>query len=136
MAGNQFPSAHRLKRRRLIRPLFDRSISDVGIVNVGVVQIRYRVVSRSDVGADVPVQVGFAPGRRTRTKVGRNRVRRVMREVFRHHQHGLVILFNQRGDCLTMMVLFRGKEDTASGGLRSDFPEALKRLEKRLSDTP
>ena len=99
-------------------------------------QIRFRVVPRIDVGADVPVQIGFAPGRRTRTKVGRNRVRRVMRETFRHHQHGLVDLFNQRGDCLTMMILFRGKEDTASGDLRRDFPEALKRLEKRLSDTP
>ncbi|MCH7638471.1 MAG: ribonuclease P protein component [Bacteroidetes bacterium] len=134
MAGNQFPRALRLKRRRLIRPLFDRSRGDVGFVNVGVVQIRFRVVPRSDVGADVPVQVGFAPGGRTRTKVGRNRVRRVMRDIFRHQQHGLVNLFNQRGLCLTMMVLFRGKEDTATGDLRRDFPAALRRLEERLSD--
>ena len=135
MAGNQFPRAHRLKRRRLIRPLFDRNQGDVGIVNVGVVQIRYRVVPRSDVGTDVPIQIGFAPGNRMRTKVVRNRVRRVMREVFRHHQHGLLNLLSQRSDCLTMMVLFRGKEDTAAGDLRRDFPAALKRLEERLSDT-
>jgi ribonuclease P protein component len=133
VAGNQFPRAHRLKRRRLIRPLFDRSISDVGIVNVGVVQVRYRVVSRNDVGADVPIQIGFAPGRRMHTKVGRNRVRRVMREVFRHHQHGLVKLFSQRRDCLTMMVLHRGKEDTAASDLHRDFPEALERLEECLT---
>lgn len=136
MAGNQFPRARRLKRRRLIRPLFDRNQGDVGFVHVGVVQIRYRVVSRSDVGADVPVQIGFAPGNRMRTKVVRNRVRRVMRDIFRHQQHGLMNLLNQRSDCLTMMVLFRGKEDTATGDLRRDFPAALKRLEEHLADTP
>jgi len=35
-----------------------------------------------------------------------------------------------------MMVLFRGKEDTATGDLRRDFPAALKRLEESLADTP
>lgn len=136
VAGNKFSRAHRLKRRRLIRPLFNRKKGDVEFVNEGVVQIRYRVIPRNDVGANVPVQVGFAPGRRMHTKVGRNRVRRVMREVYRHHQHGLVDLLNQQGDCLTMMVLFRGKEATAAVGLQRDFPEALKRLEQRISSSP
>lgn len=133
MAGNQFPRASRLKRRRLIRPLFDRSQGSVALISSGVVQIRYKVVPRSAVGADVPFQIGFAPGRRTRTKVGRNRVRRVMREVFRLHQHDLANFFRNRDDCITMMVLFRGKEETAAVDLRRDIPEALKRLEERLS---
>ena len=135
MAGNRFPRDYHLKRRRLIRALFDKSRSDVGFIHVGVAQIRYRVVPRSEVGADVPVQIGFAPGSRMRTKVIRNRVRRVMRETFRNHQKGLVDLFNRQSDCLTLMVLFRGQEDTADDDLRRDFPEALKRLEDRLTDT-
>ncbi len=134
VAGHNFPRAFRLKRRRLIRPLFDRSKGDVGFINVGVVQIRYRIVPRTEVGIAAPLQIGFAPGSRTRTKVGRNRVRRVMREAFRHNQYGLVNLFEKQGDCLTMMVLFRGKEATAGDDIRRDLPEALTQLEQRFTD--
>jgi ribonuclease P protein component len=131
---NTFPRARRLKRRRLIRPLFDRDRPDVGRVSVGVVQIRYRVVAREALGADAPLQVGFAPGRRARTNVGRTRLRRLMRETFRLHQHGLLALFGGPPDSLTAMVLFRGREGTAAEDLRRDLPEALRRLEARLRE--
>ncbi len=135
MAGNQFPRTSRLKRRRLIRPLFDRSQDITSVINNGVVQIRYAVVQRANVGADVPYQVGFAPGGRTRTKVGRNKVRRVMLEIFRQNQHGVAELFTNRDDCIAMMVLFRGKEESAVDDLKRDFLDALKRLEERLLST-
>lgn len=128
----RFPRAFSLKRKRLIRPLFDRARGDVGRVTEGVVQIRYRSVPRDETGHDVPVQIGFAPGRRARTKVGRNRLRRLMREVYRVHQHELVRLFDERGDTLTAFVLFRGREATAAEDLRRDLPEALRRLYVRL----
>ncbi|MDX1419113.1 MAG: ribonuclease P protein component [Rubricoccaceae bacterium] len=129
---NTYPRAHRLKRRRLIRPLFERGRSDVGRVSEGVVQIRYRVVPRAETGIGAPIQVGFAPGRRARTSVGRTRLRRLMRETYRLHQHGLRDLFGGRADTLTAMVLFRGREASAAEDLRRDLPEALRRLEDRL----
>jgi len=129
---NTYPRAHRLKRRRLIRPLFERGRRDVGRVSVGVVQIRYRVVPREETGTGAPVQFGFAPGRRARTNVGRTRLRRLMRETYRLHQHGLRDLFGARPDSLTAMVLFRGQEATAAEDLRRDLPQALRRLEDRL----
>ena len=128
----RFPRTARLKRQRLIRPLFDRARTDVGRLNVGVVQLRYRMVPREAVGTDSPVQIGFAPGRRARIHVGRNCLKRLMREAYRHHQHGLVDCFADRPDTLTMMVLFRGREATAAEDLRRDLPDALRRLEVRL----
>jgi len=129
---NTFPRAHRLKRRRLIRPLFERDRADVGRVSVKVVQVRYRLVPRAETGTGAPVQVGFAPGRRARTNAGRTRLRRLMRETYRLHQHGLLDALDGRPDSLTAMVLFRGREETAAEDLRRDLPEALRRLEARL----
>lgn len=127
-----FPRARRLKRRRLIRPLFEPGRPDAGRVSVGVVQIRYRIVPREETGTGAPIQVGFAPGRHARTNVGRTRLRRLMRETFRLHQHGLLDLFAGRADSLTAMIVFRGREATAAADLRRDLPTALHRLEARF----
>ena len=122
-----FPCATRLKRRRLIRPLFDRNRADVGTVAVGCVRLLYRTVPRAQTGYDVPVQIGFAPGR-TRTAVVRNRIRRLLREVYRVHQYTLVDLFAHRPETLTVMVLFRGRPETASTCIPRDLPDALECL--------
>jgi ribonuclease P protein component len=127
-----FPRARRLKRRRLIRPLFEPGRTDVGRVSAGVLLIRYRVVPREDTGTGAPLQVGFAPGRRARTNAGRTRLRRLLRETFRLHQHGLLERFEARPDSLTAMLIFRGNEATAAEDIRRDLPVALQRLEARL----
>jgi len=130
----RFPRALRLKRRRLIRPLFERERADVGRLNAGTVQVRYRLVPRAEAGADTPLQVGFAPGRAARTKVGRNRIRRLMREGWRLHQAPLLALLAQRPETtLTAFVLFRGREDAPAEALRRDLPAALARLTERLA---
>lgn len=127
-----FARASRLKRRRLIRPLFDRRAEDVGTVTAGCIRLLYRVVPRAETGHDVPVQVGFAPGRR-RTAVARNRIRRLLREVYRVHQHGLVGLFSHRPDeALTVMLLFRSR-DADADAIHADLPRALDRLLRLLS---
>ena len=133
MAGRtySFPRAARLKRRRLIRPLFDRNRADVRTVAVGCVRLLYRTVEREETGHDIPVQVGFAPGRLPRAVV-RNRVRRLLREVYRGHQHALVDLFTNRPDTLTVMVLFRGRPEMAPTCIPRDLPRALERLAASL----
>ena len=125
-----FPRSRRLKRRRLLRPLFDRARPDVGRVRVGTVALLYRAVLRSDTGEDTPFQVCFAPGRAARG-AGRVRLRRVMRETFRLHQHGLLDAFADRPDCLTLVVLFRGRAVSADRDLARDLPDALRRLAAR-----
>ncbi len=127
MRPNAFPRSRRLKRRRLLRPLFDRARPDVGRVRVGPVVVLHRVVERAETGEDAPVQVCFAPGRVVRG-VGRVRLRRVMRETFRTHQQPLLAAMAGRPDCLTLVVLYRGKAETAEAEIRRCLPEALRRL--------
>lgn len=134
MRPNAFPRSRRLKRRRLIRPLFERGRDDVGRVRQGTVMVLYRTVPREATGLEVGVQVGFAPGRR-KTNAVRTRVRRIMRETFRQHQAGLLERFESREDCLTMMVLYRGRDDGA-GAIRRDLPLALDRLAERDLPAP
>ena len=128
-----FPRTHRLKRRRLIRSLFDRSRADVDTEAEGCVRLVYRVVSRDAIGHDVPLQIGFAPGRRVENAVQRNRVRRVLREVYRVHQHILVDLFVRRDDALIVMVLFRGEPAAAGDCIPRDLPTAMRRVAARFS---
>ncbi|WP_218830420.1 ribonuclease P protein component [Rubrivirga marina] len=125
-----FPRSRRLKRRRLIRPLFDRGRADVGRVRAGTVVLLYRTVPREATGHDVGAQVGFAPGRRA-TNTIRTRVRRHLREAFRLHQGPLLDRFGGRPDCLTMMTLYRGRDDGAGEAIRRDLPRALARLAER-----
>lgn len=130
MRPHAFPRTRRLKRRRLLRPLFARDRADVGRLRQGVVQVLYRTVPREATGHDVGLQVGFAPGRRS-TNAVRTRIRRLLRETFRQHQGPLLDRFAGRPDCLTLMVLYRGREDTASADIRRDLPLALDRLAVR-----
>ena len=130
MSAHGFPRSRRLKRRRLIRPLFARNRADVDRVRAGTVVVLYRAVPRVATGHDVGVQVGFAPGRR-QTNAVRTAVRRHLREAFRQHQGPLLDAWGRRPDCLTMMVLYRGRDDGAGAAIRRDLPRALARLGDR-----
>ena len=130
-----FPRAHRLKQQRLIRSLFDRRRADVGTVAVGAVRLLYRVMPRADIGQDVPVKIGLAPGRRVRSGVERNRVRRLLREVYRRHQHVLTDLFEGTPHALVIMALFRGDPAQAAARLPRDLPAAMKEAARRLQTT-
>ncbi len=127
MRPTAFPRSRRLKRRRLLRPLFDRDRADVERVRAGTVVLLARTVLRAETGHDVGLQVGFAPGRR-RTNALRTRVRRHLRETFRLCQGPLLDRFGDRPDALTVMVLFRGRDDAAAEAIRRDLPRALDRL--------
>ncbi|MEL6615026.1 MAG: ribonuclease P protein component [Bacteroidota bacterium] len=129
-----FPRQRRLKRRRLIRPLFDRRRRDVHSLAVGVVRLKWRLVPHEATGQSGALQVGFAPGRRARTNAGRTTLRRHLRETFRRHQGGLIAAMDAHpGQTLTLMLLFRGREETASADLSRDLPRALDRLARRLA---
>lgn len=127
-----FPKSHRLKRRRLIRSLFDRRREDVGTVAVGCIRLLFRRVDREALGYDVPVQVGFAPGRRVESGVERNRVRRLLRETYRVHQHTLTDRLEGHPDALVVMILFRGAPEQADDCIEEDLPAALTQAVVRL----
>ena len=121
------PRSYRLKRRRLIRSLFDQERDDVQTVAEGCVRLLYRVVGRGALGHDVPLQVGFAPGPRAESGVERNRIRRLLREVYRVHQYTLVDPFVCCPEALIVMTLFRGAPEQADTCIERDLPRALRR---------
>ncbi len=104
----------------------------MGRATAGTVVVLYRVVPR-DATEGAPAQAGFAPGRR-RTNARRTAVRRYLREAFRQHQGPLLATFADRPDALTLMALYRGRDDDASEAIRRDLPRALDRLVGRLAD--
>ena len=130
-----FPRSYRLKRRRLIRPLFDRSRKDVFSVTAGCVRLLFRVASRNEAGCNVPLQIGFATGRSIRNAVRRNQIKRLLRETYRVHQHLLIELFTRNPDhLLVVMVVFRGNPSSASIEIPVHLPRAFHRLADKIQE--
>ena len=131
--SHSFPRAYRLKRRRLIRPLFDRSRKDVHSVTAGSIRILYRVAQREEAGENVPLQIGFTSGRGVRRAVTRNAIKRRLRETYRTHQHLLTQLFaGSPTEMLTVMVVFRGDPAKAAADIPTHLPTAFQRLVEKI----
>jgi ribonuclease P protein component len=124
----RFPSARRLKRRRLIDPLFDRHHPEGSTVASGSVRVLYRFVDRDLVGGSF--QIGVAVGRSRGNAPRRNRIKRVFRDVIRHDQERLERIAQTHGKALTAMVLFQGR-DQDDQTIRRDCTAALAKLEDR-----
>ena len=130
---NTFPQAFRLKRKRLIRPLFDRKRDDVKTVAAGSIRLLYRFVDLDEAGNHTPLQVGFTTSRGVKRAVDRNRIKRYMREAFRLNQHGLrEVLPIHQGKVLTMMIIFRGAVDKVSQQVPIHLPAALDGLCEKI----
>jgi len=122
-----FPRSRHLKRKRLIEPLFDRSDPSSNSVRVGCVRIAYRFVPTSTF--DEAYQVGVAVGRSRGHAPRRNRVKRMMREAIRHNQIDLERLAARRGERLTAMFLFQGRDEGSDTILR-DTVQVIRKLER------
>lgn len=99
----------------------------------GGIRLLYRVVPRSEAGADVPVQVGVVVSRRVaRRAVQRNRIKRLLREAYRLHQQEWMGLFLRPEETLTVMILYRSRPDAAERVAREDLPRAMRKLVEDL----
>ena len=130
VAEQRFPRSMRLKRRRLIAPLFERSASDTRSLVAGSIRILYRFVPRSTTGTGAPIQVGFAPSR-CKNAVQRNRIRRQMREIWRKHQDLIGFQTIPAARTLTLMVL--GHSSKRNQGLSHDLLQAMHLLHQSLN---
>ncbi len=129
-----WPRAARLKRQRLIRPLFAHGRNDTSSISVGTVRLLYRTVPQHITGTSSPIQVGFAV-RRQQTAVRRNTMRRVLRESFRTSRVRAT-LRAQPGHTLTVMVLCRSRSTVKNSKLRSDLLQALDILAASMQVRP
>ena len=118
-----FPGSARLKRRRLITPLFDRDNREVRTAAVGTIRLLYRFAPRADTGTDSPVQIGFAVPTRIKRATERNLIKRHMRAGFQSHAtrfHGIAV---PGDETLTIMAIFRGSR--FDSGVAIDAHEAF-----------
>lgn len=130
-----FPRAFHLKRKRLIRPLFDRSRNDVGTAAAGCVRIVYRLVDKEEAGVTVPLQAGFTTGRAIKRAVDRNCIKRYLREAFRLNQYIVHdALVHHTRHVLTLMVIFRGNPDKARRQIAHHLPTAMAALADKIQE--
>ena len=146
-ASARFPRRLRLKQRRRLRPLFVRGRSDEGGAGITAAAGCIRLLARRSPAAafppgpypmGVPLQVAFIPGRQP-SAVVRNRVRRILREVYRVH-HGRTVglapfqALADRGEGLSVAVLLRGAvTPRLHADVARDLPRALARLADALA---
>ncbi len=122
------PRSSRLKRRRLIRPLFDRDRPDVHSHFSGCLRAAYRFVDGNPSDPDTRLQVGFFVGRRIGGAVVRNRVRRRLREAYRRRHPELARTLSARNDLMTLAIIFRGGADTEWTSIVRDTDAIVDRL--------
>jgi ribonuclease P protein component len=127
-----FPRPARLKRRRLIRQLFEGRSAGTSSVSCGSIRILYRLEERSSENISTPVQTGFAVGRSAGGAVVRNRIKRVMRDSFRHSQNALKIPMTDSRYMLAQMILYRGAA-VQEIRIREDLKSAIEKLANRLA---
>ena len=117
----------RLKRRGLIRAMFDRSGDDVRVLSRGSVRVLYRFIGESEVGRNVPLQVAFA-GPRGESGVSRTAIRRRLRESFRLYASDLSDALRTSSQHLTLVLIGR----TASKSTREDVSVLMGELIEKV----
>lgn len=118
-----------LKRRLLIKALYNRDDKAVFSVSKGCIRIVARLVSFEEAESRVPFLVGVTVAKRVGPAVVRNRIKRLMRESFRTHQHIIHALGLSR--CMTLMLLYRGSTDQIPD-ISDDLPDALEKLPESI----
>ena len=128
---NTFPRNRRLKRRKLIQSLFDRSSQDTSSIKRGPIKLLYRRVEASTTGTSSPLQIGFAIGRSLGGAVERNRIKRALRETFRKHRLVLERDVAVESSTLIVMVLLRG---TGAARTNARLETIARQFETALTD--
>lgn len=126
------PRRASLKHRKWIRALFDPSEQGTASVAAGCIRLVFRIVidvTPSDRGR---VFVGFSPGSRIRGAVNRNRVKRQLRECYRHEQHTLSQVVRSLAGALTLMIVYRGAKSPDITVVRTDMQRVLSALSDEL----
>ncbi|MCC5904695.1 MAG: ribonuclease P protein component [Balneolaceae bacterium] len=118
------PRSKILRGRRNFQRLFEKST----VLNSNSLQFRYRIYQNPDEGCFI----GFiAPKKKIRGAVKRNRVKRLLREVYRTHQFYLQELFSGKTFGLHG-VFIANRPDVTFAEIREEMVPMLENLRGRL----
>lgn len=113
---------YRLCRKKLIDEIF----IDLKSVKKFPFLMHYRLTEEP---LEKPFQVVFsAPKRIFRNAVKRNRIKRIMREVFRHEKHILEEFLTQEGKYLSLFLVYTSSEELDQKILSEKFRKLIHSL--------
>ncbi|MET0244202.1 MAG: ribonuclease P protein component [Flavitalea sp.] len=119
--------SERLKSRKIIDALFKegRGVSSFPI------RITYSILKESD----QPLQAGFTASSRTfKRAVHRNRIKRLLREAYRHQKSDLLTKLDPIGIKLAIFIIFTGKELPDYALVEDKIKSALRKLIEQLTN--
>ena len=122
--NHKFPKTEKLKRKKLIELLFSEGES----VEAFPLILVYKSV---DLPEKVGVQAGFSvPKRNHKLAVTRNRIKRLMREVYRKNKQG----FKIGEHTFAFMFLYVGKNVLPYGEMERLMIKAVKRFNEKMEE--
>jgi ribonuclease P protein component len=130
VARHTFPKSERLTSRKLIEQLVEQGNSFS--------QYPFRVSwMKTKLKEKVPAQVAIVVSKRNfKRAVDRNRIKRMMREVYRKNKSDFhLILTNKNMQC-ALLLLYTGKVVPDFAEVESKLRLTLQRLEKTISSAP
>lgn len=121
----QFGKAEKLKSRKDIQMLFDRGKA----LNLPGLRLIYRIEE-----GEAACKAGVsASSRQFKKATDRNRIKRLLREAYRHHKQPLLDWTTNEQKTLNLFLLFVGKEIPKYATLKTEVENILLRLQKKLN---
>ncbi|MAD97794.1 MAG: ribonuclease P protein component [Flavobacteriaceae bacterium] len=119
-----FSKNERLKSKKQIENLFSKG----KLLHQFPLQIRYQSVRSEDT---YPLKVAFSvPKRNFKKAVDRNRIKRLLRECYRHQKHKL---YESNIEPYNLMILYIGKEEPEYQKLFNDLDTLLSKFIAKTS---
>lgn len=127
---NTYSKNEKLKSRKALEGLFARGKS----FSIFPIKVFYTLSEEVNSGN---VQAGVGVSSRIFKKANdRNRVKRLLREVYRTQKHPLYAAMEQKTPSLNVFFLYIGKELPEFAALKETMEKVLEKLVRKINETP
>jgi ribonuclease P protein component len=128
MQSFSFSKDEKLKSRKAIASIFSKRLS------IGAYPLRFFYSIQENENSTSPVKVGFSVSKKLyKRAVDRNRLKRLMREVYRHEKQSLIDFAIQNKIEIIGIWVFVGKEISEIGEIKQALLKSLKKLQLEIT---